>query len=166
MEGTFSGSIDLSKAKNLKHVAFSVGQNPRWIIPTLRTVSPDHENLQQISLDISFISLDRDTRRMDPVGFKDAIGGAAWRGRGWSELDLLLAQLREAHSIRPEVTYTVSSWVDLKRARSWVERFLPEVSTRGIVDLIGKQRRRTIQGSKIDMIFDMFLREEWGGRAF
>ena len=47
-----------------------------------------------------------------------------------------------------------------------MERFLPEVSTRGIVDLIGKRRRRTIQGPKVDMIFDRFLREEWGGRAF
>ena len=79
---------------------------------------------------------------------------------GWSELDLLLAQLRESHSIRPEVKYTVPSSVNLTKARRWVESLLPEVSTGGMVDITGKQYKRTIQKPKIDMVFDRFLCEE------
>ena len=167
VEESFPGSIELSKAKNIKRVSFSVSQNPQWIIPTLRTVTPAHMKFRRMSLNISFHFLDLDddsVDTMDSAGFKNVIGKAACRG--WSELDLLLGQLWESHSIRPEVTYTVYPWVDLTRAGSWVESLLPEVSTRGIVNLIGKQRRRTIQKPRFMMVFDRFLREEWGGRVF
>jgi hypothetical protein len=160
-----SNPIDLSKAKKTKHITFSVSENPRWIIPTLRTLTPAHKNFQQISLDVSLISFHRleveNMDAMDSAGFKDAIGEAVCRG--YLELDLLLAQLWESHSIHPEVTFAVQQWVDLTRARSLVESLLPEVSKRGIVDLIGKHHRRTKSAPRIRMVFDKFLHEEWGG---
>ena len=167
VEESFSNSVDLSKAKNLKHVSFSVSRNPQWIIPTLQTVTSAHKRFQQISFNISFISLELDTDCediIDTTSFKDAIGEAICRG--YSELDLLLAQLQESYSIRLEVTYTVYSWVNLTRARSWVESLLPELLTRGIVDSTGKQHRRRIQKPRISMVLDRFLCEEWEGGIF
>ena len=105
VEESFSNSVDLSKAKNLKHVSFSVSRNSQWIIPTLQTVTSAHKHFQQISFNISFISLELDTDCediIDTTSFKDAIGEATCRG--YSGLDLLLAQLQESHSIRLEVT--------------------------------------------------------------
>ena len=137
----FSNFFDLSKAKKLRHAAFSGSENPKWITTTLRTVTPGHKDFRKISLNTRFTSLALYPNNTNLIDFRDAIGGAT--RKEWLELDLLLAQLWESHSIRPEVKYTVPSWVDLTEARSWVESLLPEVSMRGIADLSGKNDRST-----------------------
>ena len=56
--------------------------------------------------------------------------------QAWLELDRLLAQLSELHSIRPEIVYDVPSWVNRKEARSSMEVLLPELTKRGIVEMM------------------------------
>ena len=46
------GSIDLSKATGLKNVALKWKSSPRWVAMTLRTITQNHRNLQQISFQI------------------------------------------------------------------------------------------------------------------
>ena len=80
------------------------------------------------------------TNPTDAVGFGDAIGERTYAG--WLELDGVLAQLWETHSIRPEVYYDIispsaddeiiSPCVD---GRRWMESLLPGVSRRKIIDL-------------------------------
>jgi len=67
----------------------------------LRTVTPNHRNLQQISLDTSNIALCLDFDHIDSANIRDVIGKTIHAE--WLKLDRLLAQLRESHSIRLEV---------------------------------------------------------------
>ena len=66
---------------------------------------------------------------------REAVGGIAYPE--WLELDCLLAQLHESHSIRLKVLYNVPFDTDGSRERRRMEVLLPEVMTRGIVDLVG-----------------------------
>jgi len=132
--------IDLSKATKLKDAVFTCGLNPQWVVMALRTVTPDHINLQQISLDASHTTLRlRNFNRVDPANIGDAIGETVYSE--WLELDHLLVQLWESHLIHLKVLYNSPKWADRKRARSFVESLLPEVTTRGAVDLIGQRFR-------------------------
>jgi hypothetical protein len=127
-------SIDLSKATKLKEVVFKFSLNPRWIVKTLRTVTNDHRNLRQISLDLPYAFLSPEFEGADPARVRQAVGETVHTG--WSELDRLLIQLWESHSIRPKALYSVPSWVDRRRARICMESLLPETAAGGIVDLI------------------------------
>jgi hypothetical protein len=139
--------IDLSKATKLKDVVFCCGMRPRWVTTTLRTITPDHRNLQQISLETPFTlfhsghgPVDLVTFRHGPVDsatFRHRVGDAV--GTEWPDLDHLLAQLWESHSIRPKVFYTVPSWLDKEVAGRCVESLLSEISKKGIVDLVPQQ---------------------------
>ena len=81
----------------------------------------------------------RDINCVDPANFGRAIGDPIYRE--WLELDHLLVQLWESHSIRPKVTYIALSYMHEGRARSCMESLLPEVTTRGIVDLVERKSR-------------------------
>ena len=52
----------------------------------------------------------------------------------------MLAQLWESHSIRPEVTYNVPTWMGKGTGRR-MQILLPEVTARGIVDLVEQNVR-------------------------
>lgn len=54
----------------------------------------------------------------------------------WLELDRLLAQLRESHSIRLRVMYEAPSSMDRELARGYMKCLLPEVITRGTVEMV------------------------------
>ena len=116
-------SIDLSKATRLKTVAlrikswsFSVG----WIDMALRTIVPEHRHLSEISIHVSSSFEGSDIRR--------AMGEAAF-GR-WLDLDHVLVQLWESHSIRPRI-----EWKQYD-TESGLAYLLPEAVKRGIIDPI------------------------------
>jgi hypothetical protein len=121
-------SINLSKATRLTDVAFRFLLNPQWVTTTLRTVTPDHRGLRQISLDFS---IGARFQYANPGGAEEAVRTQ------WSELDHLLTQLWESHSIRPKVLYNIPP----QRARIRVGALLPETMTRGIVDLVERDHR-------------------------
>lgn len=129
-----SASIDLSKAMKLKDLGFqSEKPSAQWITTVLKTITPDHQNLQQISFRVPplFYSPDPTIHRADPVNVKHAYGETSYNQ--WLDLDHLLAQLWESHSIRPKVTYFRHRG---GTGRCCVGGFLPEVTRRDIADLV------------------------------
>ena len=61
------------------------------------------------------------------------IGEAAYDG--WLEFGKIISQLSESHSIRLKVLYDAPSSMGERRVDGWMERLLPEVTARGIVEL-------------------------------
>jgi len=52
-----SASIDLSKARRLKEVAFLAEEpSARWVSTVLKTITPSHQNLKWISLRIPLVA--------------------------------------------------------------------------------------------------------------
>jgi hypothetical protein len=117
------------------------GLGAEWISMTLRTITPNHRNLLQISLSVPDVSYGPTLNRIDPPNVRDAIGEVAHRQ--WLELDHRLVQLWESHSIRPKVMHYAPLGKDRKGPNSCVESFLPELTRRGIADLV-KQATFTI----------------------
>jgi len=112
--------LDLSKATKLKHLTFlraSMRSPVPWITVTLKTVESKH--LQSIT-----ICLDSNVLEM--------VGASACRG--WNDLDRLLVQFWTSHSISPQVMYPVGNGG--KGLRGVVPRLLPELTRRGLVDLV------------------------------
>jgi hypothetical protein len=137
--GSWSTSVDLSRAINLKDVLFRCkGLDPEWIAMALRTVTPDQHHLQQISL-YAPGHLPRRTFRGDPAHGKDAVGESNYRQ--WLELDHLLVQLWESHSICLKVSYYAPSGKEGEVASTCVYSLLPEVTSRGIADFVRREWR-------------------------
>jgi len=133
---TGSASISLSKARKLKYLAFlSEEPSAKWIITALKTITPGHQNLQQISLHVPSLPPNPDPtiNRADPANVRHAHGETSYRQ--WLDLDHLLGQLWESHSLRPKVTY--NKYRD-GTGRCCVGGFLPEVTRREIADLVGR----------------------------
>jgi hypothetical protein len=113
-----SASIDLSKATKLKDVVFRlVSWSVEWITIPLQTITPEHQDLRQITIHVLY-RLTTDANAVRTIG-------------EWTDLDLLLVKLWESRSIRPRV-----EGVAEQDMRSCVERLLPEITRRGIVDLV------------------------------
>ena len=108
-------------------------RDPRWVAMTIRTITPDHTNLRQISVCYR-------NRYLYPEGtnsahFRAMIGEAAYQE--WLDFDRLLVRLCESHPIRLRVLYGGStSTASNSVARSCMESLFPEATARGIIDLI------------------------------
>ena len=108
--------LDLSKLTKLKDVVLW-GPTIQWIIMTLRTA--ESINLEQITIHSS-------------ADFGEPIVESAYRE--WQDLDRLLLQFWTSRSIRPKIRYEQEKGAsDL---RDVVSRLLPELMSRGVVDLI------------------------------
>ena len=125
--------IDLSKVIGLKAVTFGWARDFQWAIKALRTVTHDNINLQQLSFDAAWTSYGPNVGDDDLNELLSDIGETSYQE--WLKLDNVLAQLWESHSIRPEVTYNVPRGMD-EVAECRMQILLPEVTTRGIVDLV------------------------------
>ena len=68
-------------------------------------------------------------------GVKDAIGEIAYQE--WLELDQVLAELCELHSVQLRVAYNLHVDMDGSKERDQMEVLLPGVMARGLVDLVG-----------------------------
>ena len=84
---------------------------------TLQTVKS--ENLQSIT-----ISPDRNVPTT--IGEADR--------KGWNDLDMLLVQFWNTHSIRPRVMYPAGR--ENEYTRDCVPSLLPELTRRGLVDMV------------------------------
>jgi hypothetical protein len=116
-----SGSVDLSRTTRLKDVVFRWGAlSAEWVITTLQTISPKHQDLRQITIEVPhhFTRLN--------VG---AIGDTAL-GQ-WLDLDRLLVQFWESRSIRPRVVCSMG-----QNRSDCVGCLLPEITKRGLIDPI------------------------------
>ena len=65
---------------------------------------------------------------------KDAVRGAAYTE--WLELDRILVQLHESHSIRLKVLYNPRIGIEGSRERARMNVLLPEAMKRGMVGLV------------------------------
>ena len=128
-----AASIDLSRATKLKNAVFRCRKHPQWIATTLRTITCDHKDLQQIDVDVLWPQYQGNLDLVDPARMRVVLGGTSWAG--WSELDRVLGQIWESYSIRLKVPYSAPA-IARERARGFMERLLPEVTRRGIVELV------------------------------
>jgi len=114
-----AASFNLSTATKLKHLVFRCGrQNVQWITEALQTV--ESKTLQQITVWPDFNSFP--LRIAEPYR------------QQWHDLDRLLIQFWDSHSIRPKVTYKAG--VIRKDTREYAPGLLPELTERGLVDLV------------------------------
>ena len=124
-------SIDLSKATKLRDAAFILtSPDVEWITLALQTITPEHRHLQRISICVLFtLALSRVGADLGQV--IPAIGGSVsdW----WLDLDHLLVQFWESHSIRPNITCVMLN--KEKEIRECMGHLLPETTERGIIDL-------------------------------
>ena len=118
--------LDLTKAIKLKRVVFlreNTGHATRhtveWVTKTLQTVESKH--LQSITVSPSNKDL------------PETIKQEAYQE--WQDLDRLLVQFWTSHSIRPRVMY-VAGRRGGKDLRADAPKLLPELTRRGLVDLV------------------------------
>jgi len=125
-------SVDLSEVAKLQDVVFRLrSMVVTWVTATLQTISTKHWDLQHLSIHTPFrstlIGVGSDIRQT----FGEEIFGQ------WLELDHLLVQFLESRSIRPKVVCTTLKQGDQnKNTRYCVGCLLPEVTKRGIIDLV------------------------------
>ena len=129
--------IDLSKATRLKDMVFVYKFHLHWIVTTLRTITNNHRNLQRVSIIVPEVFYCSSLNRPDPADIIPAVGETIYQE--WLEVDDLLAQLCETHSIHPEVLYNVPPSMDGTRARRLVESLFPELTARGLARLTERQ---------------------------
>jgi len=114
--------LDLSEATKLRDVVFRCARaNVRWISKALHTARSG--DLQRISLEL-------------PRHRQVAIEHATWETvhQEWADLDHLLVQFWASHSLRPKVMYESGKWG--KEMRDYATMLLPELTRRGIIDLV------------------------------
>ena len=109
--------------------------HPHWIVTTLRTTTPDHRDLQMISVHTPWIHPAQISNCVDSADFRGWIGGSACQG--WSEVDHLLARLSESRPIRLDVRYMMSRSLGEDGAKGLMGILLPEATARGMVDMVG-----------------------------
>ena len=98
----------------------------------LRTVTPDHRHLQQISLYAPQHLPPHRALHEEPA--HGTVGESDYRQ--WSELDHLFVQLWELHSIRLKVTYDASPGKEAEVTHSRLSSLLRGVRSRGVVDFV------------------------------
>ena len=118
--------LDLSKATKLKDLSFRFGwSDVQRITMTFQTAQSKH--LQQITI--------------YPRGnFANPVEETVCLG--WQDLDRLLVQSWTSHSIRPRIMHGVGEEQDVSRLLA--SRLLPELTRRGLVDLVTHQRQYSV----------------------
>ena len=109
---------DLSQAAKLRDLML-LGRrsNIHWIVAALQTVQP--KNLQQVTIHPSTL----------PRGNPGEIDH-----RDWEDLDRLLVEFWTSHSVRSQLVYSPNSGG--RDTRDRVPTLLPELTKRGLVDLV------------------------------
>jgi hypothetical protein len=115
--------LDLSKVNKLEDLSFRCGGwNIQQITTALQTVQSKY--LQQVTIHPG-------------AAFANQIVETVHQE--WQDLDRLLVQFWNSHSIRPKFTYEADTEGDDLRA--FAPSLLPELTRRGLVDLVEDQRR-------------------------
>ena len=103
------------------------GPSVLWITTALKTVTPRHRDLQQISIKAPPFA----TPATVSADIRQVIGEEICRE--WTDLDQLLAHLGELHGIRTKVTYIPVGTMNI---REGIIGLLGETTRRGFVELI------------------------------
>ena len=124
--------LDLSKATKLKYLSFRCGQpSIQRVTMALQTVQS--KDLQKISIHPCSTFADLQLINFSPSGTSPSpVEGPVLQE--WQDLDRLLVQFWNSHSIRPEITYEAG-----KGHNAWSvlsQTLLPEVTRRGLFDLV------------------------------
>jgi hypothetical protein len=127
-----SPPIGLSKATKLKNVVFHLlSQSVEWVTAILKTI-PKHRDLPEVSIHLPFnvVTTGDGGNAIEVIG-ETNLGE-------WLDLDRLLVQFWESSSIRPRVVRPMR----MGRVRSTMycvgyQSLLPEITKRGIIDLVG-----------------------------
>ena len=115
-------SIDLSTATKLKHLMLRCGGSSiQRVITSLQTVVS--ESLQQITIH----------------PHATVLLGTAVR-QEWQYLDHLLVRFWTSHSIRPRIVY--EQYMGEREMRNHTSSLLPELTRRGLIDLVEHSMRR------------------------
>ena len=110
-------------------------QNPQWAVAALRTITPDHKTLRRVSVQAFDVLHSLDSDDLDSADVIHLVGEATCQAL--LELDHVLTRLWESHAIRPEIKYSVPFGVSEEKARSYMGVLLPELTKRGLVELVG-----------------------------
>lgn len=113
---------------------FSCKYNPQWITLALRTITSDHRNLQCIGIDTTGVLATLDYIFIHPREFRDSLREPACQG--WLELDRLLVQLWESHSVHVEVYYSENASRSDRVTRRCAEDLLRETRKIGAVEMV------------------------------
>ena len=126
--------VDLSKAIRLKDVTFWIDSlGSERVTAALRTITPSHRDLRQISISAAHISILIEYRSDTEVRLAEE------RTLGqWLELDRVLAQLWESHSFPPKIVCGALLEKE-KPVRDVMGRLLPEATRGGTVNLFDAQ---------------------------
>ena len=123
--------INLSRATRLKVAQFWCDQlSAEWIVMALQTITSKHRDLRRISFHIPY----HDTVGAPSTDIRKTVGETAYEQ--WLDLDRLLVQFWESHLIRPKITYSYGLEDGRKGGMDFVSRLLPEITKRGVVDLV------------------------------
>ena len=123
-------SIDFSKATTLRDAVFlPVSLSIEWVTLALQTITPKHRDLRQISIHVPY----RRTFASVPANVRQIIGEPVF-GQ-WLALDRVLVQVWESHSICPKIMY-IAPGKEKKVMDACMGYLLPEITKRGIVDLV------------------------------
>jgi len=116
--------INLSKATRLREVGFRLlDPYDVWAGSTLKTLTPNHKDLWRISIHMVI----REHANLQQIFGIDICDS-------WADLDHTLIQLWESNAVTTRVTYATGG--DKTEARKFVEQLLPEMTRRGIVELV------------------------------
>ena len=121
-------SIDLSKATNLRGVVIRL-RNPdgTWAGLMFKTLTSEHKDLRWISIYMGF----RGQVDIHQLQQRDQ----AEISRRWRDLDHTLVQLWESNKTATRIIY-ITAGDGKTRAREYAEQLLPEITRRGIVELV------------------------------
>ena len=124
--------VDLSKAKKLKNVVFRLKLwSIDWITTILRTITLEHRDIRQISIHVPHYL----TLCGTGADVKETVGETACEQL--LDLDRLMSQLWESHSIRPRVVCTMLKGGERSVCvGDCIGCLLPEITGRKIIDPI------------------------------
>jgi len=122
-------SFNISKVTKLRDLVFRPGwETIEWITEAIRTITPEHRDLQQITVYVPYsLSIsNHDTNTPQTLQATSM---------QWSDLDHLLVQLWESRSIRPRVGCSWSRG-EGEHTDDCIAYLFPEITKRGIVELV------------------------------
>ena len=104
-----------------------------WVAGTLKTITPGHRNLREVSIQNRALSDPAYCNITGTVLTNELYGH-------WVDLDRALIKLWELHAVRAKISYFPG--IRRERVREFVEGLLPETTERGIVELVNISHSR------------------------
>ena len=119
------GAADLSKARRLKEVVFRLGVlNDVWITLALKTITPDHRNLHQISIYIPTYSFLNTSQSLGEIYSH------------WVDLDCFLIKMQDLNTIHTRVMHGAEGGEDVYEC---TEMLLPDMMKRRMIELVNQR---------------------------